>query len=458
MASPRWGKFVTRVSPAALLTFLLGFGSQWTTAAEPLESGLLEYLEETTESTKVLTPTLAVDQSGPAETTFILCDPESPPEAKPKFPTFRATGMFHLDAAWASQDPDNVDELGTINDELVFRRARVAIVGSALENLDYVFEMDYGLGGRPSFVDVFAQINELPYVGHMRIGRWRQPIGLESLTTIRGLTFLERGNNITFNPFRQTGIGVFNDYLDGRGTWAVSTFRTLSDNFGNVSGNQGGQGMAGRITFLPVDIQDQGLLVHLGAGYNYTSPAQNQVRFVQQPEIFLESTAGPGTTNFVDTGFIDSHDYHVVNLESAFVARSFSMQAEWSETHLNQVGGPSVHFSAMYGMARYMLTGEDYKYDRNNGVFERVEPEKVFDPRHPLECAGAWEVAARYSYLCLTDQNIRGGTLTDFTVGLNWYLNQRLKVQFNYIHTILEGNVRRESTADLFALRTQLDF
>lgn len=389
--------------------------------------------------------------------TFVFWEDERPPEPQ-NYPTFKLTGFFHLDSVWTSQDPDNVAELGTIEDELVFRRARLAVAGSALENLDYIFEMDYGLAGRPSFVDVFAQINELPYVGHLRIGRWRQPIGLESLTTIRGLTFLERGQNITFNPFRQTGIGVFNDVWDGRATWAVSTFRTISDNFGNVNGNQGGQGTAGRVTFLPVDDQESGILVHLGAGYNYTNPSENQVRFVQQPEVFLEATAGPGTTSFVDTGVIFAHDYHVVNLESAFVMRSFSMQAEVSETYLQQVGGPDLHFSGMYAMARYMITGEDYTYDRQNGVFGRMEPAKAFDPKHPFECAGAWEVAARYSYLNLTDLNIRGGTISDVTVGVNWYLNQRLKVQFNYIHAILERNLRREGTADLFALRTQLDF
>jgi phosphate-selective porin OprO/OprP len=443
----------------AVLAAIVSFW-QSANAAEPNGLEAIEQVEVLEGPVKLAQPT----PPAPTDAVATKDSPSLPPrDDKPKeesktYPTVKVTGFFHLDSVWTSQDPDNVAELGTIEDELVFRRARLTVTGSALENLDYMFEMDFGLPGRPTFFDVFAQINELPYVGHLRVGRWRQPIGLESPMSARGLTFLERGLTMTFNPFRQSGVGVFNDIWDGRATWAVSTFRTLSDNFGNVTGNQGGQAAAGRFTVLPVDDQERKILVHLGGSYGYINPAENQVRFLQQPEIFLQATAGPGTTSFVDSGVIAAHDYHLVSLESAFVVRSFSMQAELVETYLRQDGGPDVHFSAMYALARYMITGEDYPYDRENGIFNRVEPTKVFNPRRPFECAGAWEIAARYSYLNLTDENIRGGTIADVTFGVNWYLNKRLKLQFNYIHAILERNVRRESTADIFALRTQLDF
>lgn len=44
---------------------------------------------------------------------------------------------------------------------------------------------------------------------------------------------------------------------------------------------------------------------------------------------------------------------------------------------------------------------------------------------------GTWEIAARYSYLNLNDGPIDGGRINDVTLGLNWYLNQYTKMQFN---------------------------
>ena len=45
----------------------------------------------------------------------------------------------------------------------------------------------------------------------------------------------------------------------------------------------------------------------------------------------------------------------------------------------------------------------------------------------------AWEVAARYSYLNLNDGPVQGGILSGTTVGLNWYWNPNMKIQFEYL-------------------------
>ena len=43
---------------------------------------------------------------------------------------------------------------------------------------------------------------------------------------------------------------LFDTALDERMTWAVSGYRYLSDNFGNVYAATGGYGMASRLTML----------------------------------------------------------------------------------------------------------------------------------------------------------------------------------------------------------------
>jgi phosphate-selective porin OprO and OprP len=46
---------------------------------------------------------------------------------------------------------------------------------------------------------------------------------------------------------------------------------------------------------------------------------------------------------------------------------------------------------------------------------------------------GAWQIGARLGYVDLSDKAIQGGTIYDLTLGLNWYLNANMKVQFNNI-------------------------
>jgi phosphate-selective porin OprO/OprP len=73
---------------------------------------------------------------------------------------------------------------------------------------------------------------------------------------------------------------------------------------------------------------------------------------------------------------------------------------------------------------------------------------------------GAWEVAVRYSHLDLNSGGINGGIEDGVTLGLNWYLNTNLKIQFDYLHNnrydlpagAIPGNV------DGLGIRTQFFF
>ena len=51
---------------------------------------------------------------------------------------------------------------------------------------------------------------------------------------------------------------------------------------------------------------------------------------------------------------------------------------------------------------------------------------------------GAWEVAARLSHVDLNDgsgaNRIQGGILDGVTLGLNWYFNDNLKFQLDYVY------------------------
>jgi phosphate-selective porin OprO and OprP len=45
---------------------------------------------------------------------------------------------------------------------------------------------------------------------------------------------------------------------------------------------------------------------------------------------------------------------------------------------------------------------------------------------------GAWQVAARFSWIDLDTQAFQAANLYDVTLGLNWFLNPNMKFQWNF--------------------------
>ena len=105
----------------------------------------------------------------------------------------------------------------------------------------------------------------------------------------------------------------------------------------------------------------------------------------------------------------------------------------------NMLGGTGF-IQGGYLEALWFLTGESRAYDRRAGVFDRVVPFENFYLVRSPGCApcfgrGAWQIGARYSGMNLNTVGINGGVLNSLTLGLNWYLNPNMKVQWNYDFT-----------------------
>ena len=76
----------------------------------------------------------------------------------------------------------------------------------------------------------------------------------------------------------------------------------------------------------------------------------------------------------------------------------------------------------------WALTGESRAYNRRQGIFGKLIPKRDVNSGGP----GAWELAARYSNVDLTDSNINGGDMDRISVGLNWYPSTSLKTTVQY--------------------------
>jgi phosphate-selective porin OprO/OprP len=130
---------------------------------------------------------------------------------------------------------------------------------------------------------------------------------------------------------------------------------------------------------------------------------------------------------------------------------------------VQQTAGPDLDFHGGYAYVSYFLTGEHRPYIKDQGIHGRVIPfENFFRVRScdgPIVTGkGAWEIAARVSYIDLTDENIVGGVEKNGTLGLNWYLNPYTRVKWEYIVAHLDRPPGGDSITHIAGMRFDIDF
>lgn len=382
--------------------------------------------------------------------------------ADEKQPTVKWSAQIQSDYYLFNQDEASKSTFGDIENGEAFRRARIAMLGD-YGPTEYRLEVDFAQAGRPTFLDVFVGMHDLPVLGRVRVGHFFEPFSLERLTSNRYVTFMERSNpDQPFAPARNLGVMTNNTFAESRGTWAVGYFRSDSNVFGDDVGDNFENAITGRITWLPVyDERCPSEYVHTGFGYSFRGTNDELARFQSQPEARI-GAASPNVPSFVDTGNIPSDHFQLVGFEAAWVHGPFSLQGEYMLTPVDRIGLPSVTFTGWYAAATYFLTGEYRPYLTSSGTFDRVMPHGDFvrygSGRDCDFGPGAWEIAVRLSHLDFNDDTVQGGRLTDFTVGLNWYLNPYLRFTANYIRAFADNPVNSDSVTDIFATRVGFDF
>jgi phosphate-selective porin OprO and OprP len=475
-------------------------------AAAPPEDEIDELRERLEQAETDLIKMRADSTSAADKLMELFSKPKSEP---PKYPLVRLSGFMQVDDGLFSQSPQSEATLGNIQDGIGFRRARLQAIGSLTEFTRYSIEFDFAIAGRPSFVDVWGEQANLPFFGTIRIGQFRQPTTMDALTSIRHLDFLER--NAVFqalDPFRRVGIMAYRVSDDEMTTLAYSAYATgftfwngASNVYGTMgdtrNGTQitdhGGIAAAIRAThLLYYDEPAEGrYLLHVGAGYLFSELGGRGTTGLDArtfearsiPEFFVgdPTAAGltaAGTPFVVDTGRVLATDFHMGHLELAGKYGSAHFQTEVLGTALNQLNGPTVAYYGAYAQTGIFLTGESAGYNKQTGVLDyNVKPNSEFvgTGTHGRMCGwGAWELAARWTYLNLAATNYTPGNvlpgpagppanpdpgaLNESTVALNWWWNQYTRVQFNWIHTMLENNANGFSAMDIFATRFQIEF
>jgi phosphate-selective porin OprO/OprP len=401
-----------------------------------------------------------------------------------KKPSLVISGQVQADQVYFGQGPVSRASVGDLQDGAQFRRLRIGARGTSFEVLEYSLGVDFALANQPSYLDNYVEWKQLPWLQNIRAGHYFEPFSLERVTQNRNNTFMERSLVDTFAPARNMGVMTYGNTENELATWAIGTFRTNSDNIGNDSFDSG-QALTMRGTWLPWwdEPSDGRFYMHLGMAYSYRATAQNQVRFRNTPEIrkqqpagvfgpvgppspsnYINNAPGPFAPIFVDTGNIPARNFQLFDPEFALIMGPLSLQSEYACAFVEQIDGPPLFFNGYMAQLSWFLTGEHRPYDRKQGIHKRLEPfEDFFRVRTKSQGIqtglGAWEIAARFSNIVLNDENIRGNNLTDFTVGLNWYLNPYTRWKFNYIRAFLQDERRGgNSLTDAYGIRIDYDF
>jgi phosphate-selective porin OprO/OprP len=372
------------------------------------------------------------------------------------------------DFAWYSATPllqFGPGGTGPFNDGANLRRGRLYVEGTLTQALDYKFELEFfnGLGfspagttgavqfnsvtNSPGPTDAWLTVKDVPLVGNVRIGSQKEWFSLEHLNSYRFLEFMERSylfdfsQPTAFNNGFSPGVSAFRTWANDRVFTAIGAYKNDSDLLGFGLGD-GRYAVTGRVAALPVWMPDERVFWHVGGAMSHRDPVNGQVQIRLRDNI--RNAPFPLLNLVANTGLIDTSSQDLFNLETAAVMGPFTFQAEYTANVLNgaRIGtGPpqgDLFFQGYYAEGLVFLTGESRTWNTKNFFFNRVKPRRPLRLK-PSDCEGygfgAWELGVRYTCIDLANKAVQAGRLDSVTLGLNWYLTDHAKVQFNYDYT-----------------------
>jgi phosphate-selective porin OprO/OprP len=379
----------------------------------------------------------------------------------------------------------NIPGTTPLDDGVSFRRIRFDMGGTIYKNIEFYAQVDFangflavpGPGSRVTNAtyptDVWVAFKDLPVIGNVRVGNQKPLYSFEHLTSSRFLNFLERSLGFDafaegFNNGFEPGITAYDTYAEKRGTWGFGVFKNTRSPFGwNVGRNEAE--VNGRVTYLPIYEDDGRVLLHVGVGGASRDAADGPIR--ARARLDARNSPSAFSSLVADTGLFGGSQQQLLIPELAGVWGPLSFQSEyygsWIQNAETQTaaGVPIAHQGTVYlwswyAEAHLFLTGEHREYSRDAGVFTRVVPNRPLAwTRSGFTGCGAWQLTARYTYLDLNDKDIHGGRVNDMTLGMNWFLNPNMKVQWNYF---LAGRDAPGTAGDGlihgFATRLAIDF
>lgn len=323
----------------------------------------------------------------------------------------------------------------------LFRRLTFALKTVLYKDWQAEFDVDFGedvsVDAQTSLRDMWIQYTFPDYNLSLRVGNFKEAFGMERLNSSRLLTFLERSSPTSaFSLGRRIGASARYWTEDMQATLGIWGHEAGT----RVDKGQRDEGYSTALRFSYAPINTMGHNLHLGAAGAYKIPDVTSDLSANTIEISSRTE-----TYVFDPKFLHSNDIKDVNYynryagELVYINGPFYMQAEYLAAHiLRWYGKPAVNLKGGYLTATWMLTGESRYYYADEGEVGPTE-----NPKNPF---GAVELAARYSITNLNDfdAGVKGGQSNQLMLGVNFYPNANIKLQFNYSYVNLDQFANRK--------------
>lgn len=367
------------------------------------------------------------------------------------------------------------DKAGVSRTSADIRRAEIWIKG----NLTHDWSYQLGYDARFTRLDT----SWVGYAGFepiwVAMGLVNVPQSLEAWSGPVNSTFMEYASAVqAFQPVK--GVGVYvdgsasDDQLSYQAAVYMPNYQTAdveedgyayAQEINTVSYGDSSEdvGASLRVTLNQDNLMGFNETLHVGASIRYDGVSESQQinPYVGTPGVLGKANAD--VNNILVSSVIpladDIKSVNTYGLEAAGIWNSLLLQGELLKPHVNGAdGSSSLSFLGYYGQVAYVLTGETRSYDQYSGTVGGVDK-----PANPY---GAWEIAFRYGYLDLSDDADVGyedtdkrGKQQDYTLGINWYVNQNVRFLGNYVVACADYAADVEdATVKSFGLRAQVDF
>ena len=314
------------------------------------------------------------------------------------------------------------------------RRARFAVKGQIDENWYGEFDMDLA-NGLVELKDAIVRYTGVPHL-ELQVGNFKENFSIQRNTTSRYLQFMERPMVCSaLTPSRHLGVnakwakdwlwfsaGAFTQEVAGAEEWT-----NVADNNKDF-GRNAGYSLTTKLVIRPLYKLDNASL-HIGAAYSYRTTKVSMA--TGEWGTYRASARNSTSINrkkYLDTNNLKDFDHNnlwTVELaghwgglryEAAYVADNVRFKAK---------DAVPANLNGWYAQAGMLLFGGQQRYDANGGKYTKIKPGKKW---------GDVELCARYEFCNLNcpAANVYGGAAEAYTVGLNWWVNNNVKMQLNY--------------------------
>lgn len=336
--------------------------------------------------------------------------------------------------------PDYADPIGN---GVSIRRARFAIKAQVDKNWYGEFDMDLA-DGLVELKDAIVRYTGVKNL-ELQVGNFKENFSIQRNSSSRYLMFLERpmvcsalapsrhlGFNAKYdNPWIWASAGIFAQ--EGAGAEEITNVQDNNKDFGRGISflRNTGYSVTTKVVFRPLcNLDNAGL--HIGAAYSYRTTKGSMA--TGEWGTYRASARNSTSINrkkYIDTNNLKDYDYN--NLWTVEIA------GHWGGLRYEAAYiGDNVHFKdtkltndfgGWYVQAGYLLFGGKQRYDSKGAKYTRALRGKKW---------GDLELCARYEYCNLNDTResakalVYGGSAEAYTVGLNWWVTNNVRMQVNY--------------------------